>query len=89
MTSSLILRSLFTAHLGFFETAAARCAGIARDNAHALIASGDEKGAAALCKAAKLARSVANVVAPASRIPTDISNPDSPEGRLASQAELI
>ncbi len=89
LTPSLILRSLCTGHLGFFETATARRAGIAPDNAHALIASGDEKGAAALCKAAKLPRSVAIVVVSAAKIHTDITDPDSPEGRLAFQAELI
>ena len=70
---------------GIFVTAAARRAGIA----HALIASGDEKGVAALHKAAKCPRGVANVVASASRIHTDIANPDSREGRLAFQDELL
>lgn len=89
LTPTLILRSLCTGHLGFFETAAARRAGIEPGNAHALIATGDKKGAAALCKAAKLPRTVADVVASASKIHTDIDDPDSPEGRLAFQAELI
>lgn len=89
LTSTLILRSLCTGHLGFFETAVARRAGIDPNNAHALIAGGDEKGAAALCKAAKLPRNVADIVASASKIRTSIADPDSPEGRSAFQAELI
>jgi uncharacterized protein (DUF2336 family) len=89
LTSTLILRSLCTGHLGFFETAAARRAGVDQSNAHSLIANGDPKGAEALCKAAKLPRSVAEVVAAASKLRAILTDPDSIEGRETFQAELI
>lgn len=89
LTPHLIMRALCTGHLAFFETAAAQRAGIEADKAHALIASGNEKGAAALCKAAKLPRIAVDVVVSATKIYTGIDDPNSPEGRLAFQAELI
>ena len=89
LTPTLILRSLCTGHLAFFETAAARRAGVDQANIHALIANGEQNGAAALCKAAKLPRSVADVVAAASKLRACIAEPDSLEGRDAFQNELI
>ncbi len=88
-TPTLILRSLCTGHLGFFETASARCASVDQANIQALIADGDQKGAEALCKAAKLPRSVAEVVAVASKLHASIDDPDSIKGREAFQAQLI
>lgn len=89
LTAHMMLRSLCTGHLTFFEMAAARRAGIEVDNAHALVANGDKKGAAALCQAAKLPRNVADVLASAAEIQTHIDDPDSPEGRALFQAQLI
>ncbi|MDP6829431.1 MAG: DUF2336 domain-containing protein [Alphaproteobacteria bacterium] len=89
LSQTLILRSLCNGHLGFFETSAARRAGIDQANVHALIAGGDPKGAAALCKAAKLPRSVTEVIATAYRLRTKIEDPDSVEGRETFQAQLI
>ncbi len=89
LTPTLILRSLCTVKLGFFETAAAQRAGVEQANIHALIANGDKKGAEALCKAAKLPRSVAEVVAVPSKLHACIDDPDSLKGREAFQAQLI
>ncbi|MBT3332963.1 MAG: DUF2336 domain-containing protein [Rhodospirillaceae bacterium] len=89
LTPALIIRSLCTGHFGFFETAAARRAGIDPDNARALIANVDAKSVAALCKAAKLPRAVAEVVTNAKDLRSGIPDPDSTEGREAFQNELI
>ncbi|MDA1098002.1 MAG: DUF2336 domain-containing protein [Proteobacteria bacterium] len=89
LTPHLILRALCTGHLAFFETAAARRAGIEPGNVHALITNGDKKGAAALCRAARLPRTVADVLVSAAEIHTTIDDPNSVEGRALFQAELI
>lgn len=89
LTPALIIRSLCTGHFGFFETAAARRAGIDPANARALIANNDEKSMAALCKAAKLPRAVADVVIIAKKLRGGIPDPDGRQGREAFQNALI
>ncbi|MFP6772226.1 MAG: DUF2336 domain-containing protein [Alphaproteobacteria bacterium] len=89
LTPSLVLRSLCTGHLGFFEVATARRAGIDPDNARALIAGGSQQGATALCKAAKLPNAFSEVVAIAGQIRSTIADLNAPEGRQKFQEKLI
>ncbi len=89
LTPTLVLRSLCTGYLGFFETASARCASVDQANIQALITNGDQKDAEALYKAAKLPRSVAEVVAVPSKLHANIDDPDSIKGREPFQAQLI
>ena len=89
LTTALIMRALCAGYLDFFEMAAARRAGIDPVNVHALMASGSNKGAEALCKSAKLPHVIVGVVAIAGRIRAGMAALDSTEERALHQQKLV